>query len=207
MKRPFLAILMAILMLTSFPAVAVLAEVSPEIELMGLEWNHDPLSVNVKVTGSLTNDYVEMVDSVLGDWTTALQGTGEDYEFNITSDTKADIRIVIHPGKYNGVLGLTKPFDRDNDGYFDSVLITMKLDSAVEAEDFRNVLRHEMGHVLGLGHTQVVGDLMYPYYNPATNYDVMPSELDIEALLFIYGNDGFGGENIAPSDIPDCYPN
>jgi len=205
MKRMFLAIIIAILTLTFFPTVAVLAEDAQEIALMGLEWDDDPLSVNVKITGSLTNDYEGMVISVLSDWTTALHSAGGDsdyYKFDFTSDRDADIRIVIHPGKYNGVLGLTKPFDRDNDGYFDSVLITMKLDSTVGAEDFRNVLRHEMGHVLGLGHTDEFGDLMYPYYNPAIAYDVMPSDLDIAALLSIYYDDGFGGTNIAPGDIP-----
>ena len=82
------------------------------------------------------------------------------------------------------------------------------MDSRVGAEDFRNVLRHEMGHVLGLWHTDEEAEvLMNPYYDPDIYYDVMTSELDKEALLFIYDTDGFDVfNNIDPADLPDYYP-
>lgn len=213
MKRASLVVIMSVFLLALVPTVAVLADDATEIGLIGLEWDHEPLNVNIVIKGSLTNDlendYEEMIIGVLGSWTTALQDASlnyDNYMFSFDSESEADIRIVIHPGRYSGVLGLTKPSDSNRDGYFDSVWIKMKVDSRLGPEDCRNVLRHEMGHALGLGHTdENAEDLMNPYYNPATEDDVLPSVLDIEALLSIYYDDGFGGDNIDPDDIPTTF--
>ncbi len=73
--------------------------------------------------------------------------------------------------------------------------------------DFRNVVRHEIGHALGLGHeTTDEHDLMDPTNDASTtNPEVEPSNLDIAALIFIYSTDGFGRMNIPPEQIPSTY--
>jgi len=47
---------------------------------------------------------------------------------------------------------------------------------------------------------------MDSFYDPGINCDVMPSDLGIAALLYIYDNDGFGlPNNFDPEVIPDSY--
>ncbi|MCL4416677.1 MAG: M10 family metallopeptidase domain-containing protein, partial [Actinobacteria bacterium] len=70
--------------------------------------------------------------------------------------------------------------------------------------DFRNILRHELGHAFGLGHSNDPGDLMYPTYDYIEiGTDTYPSALDIGALQYLYGADGFILPNSSP--IPASY--
>lgn len=203
MKRTLVAIITAVFVLTLLPISAVLADDATEIELLGLEWDHHDLTVSVTLKGRLPDNLPITIQGVLDDWTDEL---GENFELNVIEDSDADIYITIHPGKYRGVLGMTRWFDENDDQVFDSVTISMKIDNNFAEVDFENILRHEIGHALGLGHTpEEDSDLMDPYYSPGTG-DIMPSTLDIDALLHIYLSDGFGGDNIDPTAIPDFYP-
>lgn len=91
--------------------------------------------------------------------------------------------------------------DRNGDGYLDKVRIVVKAGRGFDLADFRNVVRHEVGHALGLGReTTDEPDLMDPTYDAsAVSDDIHPSDLDISALLYIYGSDSFGGVNLPPN--------
>jgi hypothetical protein len=54
---------------------------------------------------------------------------------------------------------------------------------------FATTVTHEMGHVLGLSHSDVVGDLMYPSYNPASPIGCPqgPSSAEQARLKELYG--------------------
>lgn len=195
-----------VLLLLSVLAIPV-ARASPgTIELIGKEWNHDPLKVYIKAPSTL----VPHVLQALNDWSTALGGsdlTDGRFNFKVVSSSKeADITISVEKGAAAGVLGLTQIQDRNRDGYFDKVKIMVKVGRGLDLADFRNIVRHEVGHALGLGHEITTeSDLMDPIYDASIDYDVSPSTLDIGALLYIYKSDGFGGTNLSPEDISPAY--
>jgi hypothetical protein len=77
-------------------------------------------------------------------------------------------------------------------------------------ESIYNTVLHEFGHTLGLGHAHIPGeDLMCSVDEEEEmtcptlpSDDLRPSVLNVKALLFIYGTDGFGGFNRALINKP-----
>ena len=213
------AMLLVAMILSGLPVVQALPG---EIELIGKLWDHDPITVYIHASPKF-QVYIEHVLKALNDWSSALEDTSGNtvdnseigvadpdgvFDFQIVDSRKdADIVIHIHGGAYAGVLGMTILQDKDRDGYFDKVRISVKIGPGAGLEDFRNVVRHEIGHALGLGHeTTDDSDLMDPTYDAsAIGEDIYPSDLDIAALLHIYYDDGFGLPNIPPEEIPETY--
>ncbi|MEM1619331.1 MAG: matrixin family metalloprotease [Fervidicoccaceae archaeon] len=202
----------------SISAISAVRASQGAIELVGKEWNHDPLKVYVKASSDLSLQ----VSIVLNDWSSALEaasGRNVDnselgrslpdgvFDFVIVSSSKeADIIISVERGAAAGLLGMTLLQDKNGDGYFDKAKITVKAGRGLDVADFRNVMRHEIGHALGLGHAEDPSDLMHPTYDAsATKTDIYPSNLDVCALRSIYLDDGFGGDNLPPQLIPSTY--
>jgi len=68
--------------------------------------------------------------------------------------------------------------------------------------DLYSVALHEAGHALGLGHSDVPGDVMYPYYRIHTV--LMPN--DIAAAQGLYAAAGATSPSPAPATAPDPSP-
>jgi hypothetical protein len=68
--------------------------------------------------------------------------------------------------------------------------------------DIYSVALHELGHALGLGHTDTPGDVMYPYYRRGMQL----SNHDIGAVQSLYGLPGGSPAPVAPITVAPVTP-
>lgn len=111
------------------------------------------------------------------------------------------------------LVGLTYPFPLDRtEPVYSKVFVSCEdifTEEFLYPEEVYSIVLHEFGHVLGLDHTfKKQGDLMCPNsYEESIDEDDeydgcvwskgenTPSDLDLEALLYKYGVDGFNSPN------------
>lgn len=215
MKRKFFIFLVVLFLLTFIPVVSLYATAT-SIPYIGASWNHNP-TVYITLQKVVDPSYKDEAVGAINDWINALNAASgaSNFSYTILVDppskrAPADISIQIKKNT-GAVLGSTKI--SASSGTLNNTSITIAsqnaMGKALDPADFRNILRHELGHALGLGHANDNGsgdkDLMYPYYDYIeVGYDVLPSALDISALINLYTSDGFGGTNLSP--IPQMYP-
>ena len=89
----------------------------------------------------------------------------------------------------------------------DDELWTVDPNQGYPAVDVFSVVLHELGHALGLGHSDVPGSVMYPYYRSATG--LTPE--DIRAIRELYAarsapDDPPSGPGTPPADPPPATP-
>ncbi|KAF5726768.1 metalloendoproteinase 1-like [Tripterygium wilfordii] len=125
-----------------------------------------------------------------------------------SSYSRADIKIGFYSGDhgdgepFDGVLGtLAHAFSPPN-GWFhldgdENWVISGDL--AVSAVDLESVAVHEIGHVLGLGHSSVEEAIMYPTISSGTRKLELASD-DIAGIQQLYGrNPNYNGSAATPS--------
>jgi len=149
----------------------------------------------------------------------------EDKLNNMTNSENFDVRIIFDYRKECNVTVDYKKIIKDDEGRSKDVLaeaycvkdmifghscvITFD-NSQIMFKNHRetvNIIKHEMGHVLGLGHRQplndenimsslvsiiIENDIMFPQQGPFQKI----TDANLEALFFMYGEDGWEGDNI-----------
>jgi matrixin len=81
---------------------------------------------------------------------------------------------------------------RDSSGFITNILITiftsdpfgntllLSSSPSFDPSKIETITKHEIGHALGIGHSNLISDLMYPVINRRTNTDI--SDCDIHAV-------------------------
>jgi hypothetical protein len=87
------------------------------------------------------------------------------------------------------IIGLARTFETGRKTVVNSTINLATHTShgdAINEGDAQNIALHELGHSLGLGHSNYTGDLMYPMYELRGGED-MVSTLDVYGVAVIFG--------------------
>ena len=128
----------------------------------GTELKDSLLTYNIE-KGS--KDLERITESAFSDWENNLN---KIYFKNVKDNNVADIKIKFKKGNVNQG-GQAKIYFEQN-GFIDYVKISVsKTSNGTELNQtiLEHIIKHEIGHALGLGHSQFPHSLMYPIVNEA----------------------------------------
>ena len=158
-------------------------------------WDHKPY-VCLTTTIKLHEPF-----KALDDWEEQLRiyTSSTNFDYTLYRGVKKECDIIIHENQnatnVNGITNCTVKFQT----FANCVINIMTTTSPNYRGD---TYKHELGHALGLGHRQTDNKESFPYlimqddimFRQASPFDKI-TEADLDALLFIYNNDGWNLPN------------
>lgn len=178
------------------------------LEIEGIAWNQTALNILLitPVNQSWWNpDYVNSTLRAIGQWNDAISEFAANYtnyaylsnvklEPTVSNQSKPGYAIYLNWTRStlegtSDILGLTSPY---TDIYSIIVNCTINLSThddhgvPINAGDMQNIALHELGHSLGLGHSNYTNDVMYPAYTLLGSARLL-STLDLYGVARVFG--------------------
>ena len=138
----------------------------------GSELKDDVLTYNIEKS---TKDHEKITASAFSEWENNLNNI---HFKNVKDNNVADIEIKFKKGNINK--GGEAEIYFDQNGFIDYVKISVsKTSNGTELNQtiLEHIIKHEIGHGLGLGHSQFPHSIMYPIVNEAIK-DISRCEID-----------------------------
>ena len=163
------------------------------LDLLGAGWNKPEVTVLISDSEQLTQQTILDIQAAVNDWNDVLAEIDDAPTLIVVEDVKrADVVITVITGdRYPLGQTLTRTVGRSRcalRGAFIQ-LNGEALGKALSSAGMRSVARHELGHALGLRHSDDPDDLMYPffdYHDLLQDYDVSISDYDRDGINAIY---------------------
>src|SRR4030095_2331149 len=163
------------------------------LDLLGVGWDKPQVTVLIKAAGGVTSDAILDVEEAISDWNTVLNHVNGAPQLVLVSGAKnADIIIQM---KVGGGLTLGSELPKTSTPFSceltsASIQLSGKaFGQALSSFGTRNIARHEIGHALGLGHSDDPNDLMHATFESPEfvgNDDVPISKCDKDGLEALY---------------------
>ena len=215
----FVAIMIGLVLASMFMDLYLNKAYGDYLDLTGHYWNTEPVFCIIKPANMTAFEelgyskyqlikYVNLWKIKLNHYTDSRDWKYTTVFMNGDSTTEwCSVRIYfMDTGKKEGGIGVTECYTlrKDPDKPFCDITIFTKY---LKGEFIGSTITHEVGHALGLGHRLA--------YTPCdfaavvSSFDIMMAQAgrhqkitddDLNALLSIYGDDGFAGLNTAPLD-------
>ena len=224
-KHILLVFLVAMVVNWSLPRIVVVSAPSMSPYYIATEefrWSNFPLRVYVDMNDWSTQDYAIAVREALDSWVKSIWNYTQTYnetslptitylfyisDVNVTHDYDVYVTFTGDniPPNSNTVGLTTYSWDALTHRPIAPITINITTFSATATKLFvKNVVMHEFGHVLGLGHANPSTTLNGPelmYYSSSKNQVVYPSTLDVYGLVSLYS-----GKYNQSIQLPDSIP-
>ena len=187
MKSHVLGVLSLVVVAVLVTVTVPSAFAANTIPLLGFAWDHTDITYSINTGKRVDPAAVTAATDAINAWNTAIDsGTKSDFTLvPAPPGTKADIRISLKVGT-GVVLGSAQTFTNpDGSVKYSKVTLSGKAFGDPLGHDaVQTIAIQELGHSLGLGHSDDPNDPMYGTFNAIK---LIPSTCDVKAIDAVEG--------------------